>query len=301
MIKNLIRIPIALLILWVLGSYIGSWYLLSPHNQGINMPSELRDRDFESFSYEGSEGNHLSAWQKLHHKENPTVILLHGIKSNKLSLSSRALIYDSLGFNIIMLDSRGHGESESLPISFGWNESKDLISVIENIKNQGFNKIIIHGLSLGAATGFYTLAGRELAQAFISESCYLDLKSAFYNRMPDFPFKEIIYYPLIWFSEIKFGAPINELSPLEKAKNINAPTLFMYGDKEEVLPKNESEQLFYQLGTDKKKKIIFENADHVDFFNHSPDLYKKELSLFLKQHVKSGTVKKRVGKEKRGE
>lgn len=299
MIKNLIRIPILLIILWILGSYIGSWYLLKPHNQGLTMPKELSQLGFENQSYQGFENNHLSAWQKLNNPENTTVILLHGVKADKSSLSQRALIYDSLGFNVILLDSRGHGESESMPISFGWNESKDLRLIIENLNNQGYKNIILHGLSLGAATSFYTLAGREMAIALISESCYSDIQSAFYHRMPDFPFKSIVFYPLFWFCEIKIGESSSELNPAEKAKNINCPVLLMYGDNEKVLPIADSESIFENISSKSKKKIVFENADHIDFLKHNPKKYLKELSLFLKPYAKPRTAKNRSGKEKR--
>ena len=93
-------------------------------------------------------------------RQKATLILVHGIRSNKeayLALSKR--LADS-GYNSVIIDLRAHGESDGKYCTYGFYEKDDLKLFVDTIcKISGLNKNIgIWGQSLGGAIGLQTLA-----------------------------------------------------------------------------------------------------------------------------------------------
>jgi esterase/lipase superfamily enzyme len=67
-------------------------------------------------------------------------------------------MYYKMGFNILLVDQRSHGKSEGKYITFGVNESRDVLSWLEFV-NTKFSpeKVIISGISMGATTVLMSL------------------------------------------------------------------------------------------------------------------------------------------------
>ncbi len=61
-----------------------------------------------------------------------TILLFHGYRSSAAHDFSCAVeMYYKMGFNILMPDQRAHGKSEGKYITFGVNESRDVLSWLE--------------------------------------------------------------------------------------------------------------------------------------------------------------------------
>jgi len=108
----------------------------------------------------------------------PTIIICHGYRvSRDYMRSAAALAYTILGCNLLLFDFRGHGESESVAISLGNAEVRDLQAAIIVASQQPETlpgTIIIHGFSVGAAVALLTPPRREVA-AIIADSSYARL------------------------------------------------------------------------------------------------------------------------------
>ena len=52
------------------------------------------------------------------------------------------------GYNVLMFDIRGHGESEGSKISGGYYEKRDLLGAVEYVKGRGFERIGVLGFSM---------------------------------------------------------------------------------------------------------------------------------------------------------
>lgn len=104
-----------------------------------------------------------------------TVILAHGYTSQGKDMASFARFYhDKLGYNVLMPDARGHGQSEGNYIGFGWPDRKDyLIWIAKCIERVGEEaQIALHGISMGAAT-VMMVSGEDLPEQVkaIVEDC----------------------------------------------------------------------------------------------------------------------------------
>ena len=85
------------------------------------------------------------------------VVLLHGVMMNGQAMAdSVGQMYIDMGYNILAIDSRGHGDSEG-SVAMGYLESLDVWDWLTYLNNTyTCEKIIIHGVSLGGATTVFT-------------------------------------------------------------------------------------------------------------------------------------------------
>ncbi len=102
----------------------------------------------------------------------PTVVLCHGYRSSRADLRPGATVQYSLGFNVLLFDFRGHGASDSIITSGGYDEARDLEAAITAAGMQPEtlpDAIILHGFSMGAAIALLTAPCKEVA-AIIADS-----------------------------------------------------------------------------------------------------------------------------------
>ena len=104
----------------------------------------------------------------------PTVIICHGYRVTRSYLRPVAALQYSHGYNVLLFDFRGHGESESKATTGGNAEVRDLEAALLVASQQSETipgKIIIHGFSMGAAVALLTLPHPQVA-AIIVDSPY---------------------------------------------------------------------------------------------------------------------------------
>ena len=81
-------------------------------------------------------------------------ILVHGYLDSAAGLGYLAKEYANLGFSVLSVDCRGHGFSGGKYITMGYTDAYDVsLWIKEIVKRKGPSvKIILHGVSMGAAT-----------------------------------------------------------------------------------------------------------------------------------------------------
>ena len=130
------------------------------------------------------------------------VICFHGYTSRGLNdYGSMAKFYNEQGFNLILIDTRNHGESEGKYTGFGVLDRFDAVKWIEfAIKTFGDDvKIFLHGDSMGGATVLMT-SGLDLpdnVKAIIADCAFTSAYEVFCHvlkrdyHIPKFPIMNI--------------------------------------------------------------------------------------------------------------
>ena len=101
-----------------------------------------------------------------------TVVMCHGYRASRSHLRQGAASVYSLGYNVLLFDFRGHGESDSIITSCGNAEVHDLEAAITVACLQPEtlpHGVILHGFSMGAATALL-LPPRSDVAAIIADS-----------------------------------------------------------------------------------------------------------------------------------
>ena len=89
-----------------------------------------------------------------------TLLMLHGIRDRKRNLLGRAREHAARGHRVIAVDSRGHGESSGRYLTYGVEEARDLVAVLDALaaRQPLVKPLAVVGSSYGAATALQLAA-----------------------------------------------------------------------------------------------------------------------------------------------
>lgn len=165
-----------------------------------------------------------------------TVILLHGLYQNRSMCIPYVDMYRDMGYNVLLIDQRGHGESGGSHTTWGLRETDDLDAWTEWLRGKdGGVKIGMHGISLGAAMALIysgTERGKNIS-FYVADSAYggmMELgkdKISAYTGDPRFlwgmDLVEPFFQSVLW---LRSGKTLSDIDPLEAVRRMTAPVLF---------------------------------------------------------------------------
>ena len=201
-----------------------------------------------------------------------TLIFLHGFSESRLAGLSYLNIYLNAGYNLLLVDSRAHGESGGLSVTWGVYEKHDVDQWVDWLRHR-FPKgtIGMHGISMGAATALLHAGLNESNKRvafYIADSAYSDLESLLADQMSQrlqlpgnippqvlLPYANTVTYLRARFT---FGAA----SPLRIVQQVTTPVLYIHGEADRLVPASMSQQL-YSMTKGQRQIQLFPRADHV--------------------------------------
>ncbi|GER90458.1 alpha/beta hydrolase [Dictyobacter vulcani] len=221
-----------------------------------------------------------------------TVIVAHGYNcSSKLNMGPFAQMYhEELGYNVLMPDARGHGESEGNYIGFGWHERLDYLKWIHLlIQRVGEDcEIALHGVSMGAATVLMT-SGESLPAhvkcvvadcAYTSANDILAYQGKRIYHLPAFP----IIPATSLVCKLRAGYFFGEASTLKQVEKTQVPVLFIHGEEDTFVPTEMADRLHAACPTT-KELILVPDAGHGISFNVDPAAYAGHVGKFLNKII----------------
>ena len=218
-------------------------------------------------------------------ENNKWAIVLHGYRSSPKSVLTIGEHFSKEGYNVLIPNMRGCGESEGKYIGMGWLDKDDLQGWIKLIVEQNENsEIILHGSSMGAATVLMA-SGDNLpsnVKAIIADSGYTSVWDIFASEakkrfnIPKFPVLNMFQV----VAQIRAGYNIKKASALDQVKKSKTPILFIHGDADDFVPEYMCEQL-YEAANCKKEKLIIEGAGHTDSKYKGPETYYNKIFEFI--------------------
>lgn len=263
-----------------------SHHELTEEEEWLEKSSKFKDVFTNSF-----DGLKLHAHEVVSNKNtNKWAVTVHGYMTDAFSLSTKALHYYDIGYNILAVDLRGHGKSKGNYIGMGYHDAKDLIEWLKYIVSKDSEcEILVHGVSMGAATVMIASSQEELPKnvKVIIEDCgyssaleqfKYQLKKLF--NVPSFPILNIANLIV----KIKAGYYLNEACPIECVKNSKVPMMFVHGDDDTFVPFYMLDEL-YEACTSEKKKLIIEGASHAHAESENPDKYWGEIDSFVNKYI----------------
>ncbi len=215
---------------------------------------------------------------------NRWAILVHGYGRDGTFAYDYAEEYLKRGWNVLVPDLRAAGESQGQFITMGALESRDVFGWSEMIlTKQPDAKIILHGVSMGAATVMMTAALAPKNLCAVVEDCgytsAYDMFTAQLNKIFGLP-----EYPVMPCANIvckfKTGVKISDAAPLEVVDKIAVPILFIHGDADDLVPFDMMGKL-YDKATAPKEKFIVAGAGHADAKRKDPAAYFDKVFTFL--------------------
>ncbi|WP_153731059.1 alpha/beta hydrolase [Sporosarcina obsidiansis] len=212
------------------------------------------------------------------------VILAHGFRNTGEDMGKLAKFYYDLGFDVLLPDSRGHGESGGDYIGYGWHDRLDYKQWIHFLTMYGEKQIILHGNSMGAATVLMT-SGEELpdeVKGIIADSAYSSVKEELAHQLkhiynlPSFPLLNVTSM----VTNIRAGYTFEEASVVNQVKKNTRPLLIIHGDTDDLVPTKMAQQIYDAAEGDKELWIV-PDAGHTKAYDNITIDYEKHVQSFL--------------------
>ena len=281
--KKLTKIVTLLLVIISLLIYLAGSYLTKAHHANIGaIPNDLKNA--RAVSFPSKSGSQLSGWFLEAKQGKGGVLLLHGIKSNRLQMLNRAKFLQKAGYDVLLFDFQAHGESEGEQITFGHLEALDAESAFDYLQDRlCYPSVGVIGVSLGGASAL--LGNVKLkAKALILESVYPSIEEAIDDRLE-------IYLGVIgsYFSPLltlqlqpRLGIGIDDLKPIEQLKKVKDAVMIVTGSADKHTTLAESKRMFEEANEPKELWVV-EGAGHVDFDELDREEYKERVLNFLEE------------------
>ena len=218
---------------------------------------------------------------------NHWAILVHGYGRDGRFAFDYAEEYLKRGWNVVVPDLRASGDSDGEFITMGALESRDVSGWAAKIVDADPEaRIVLHGVSMGAATVMMTAAFNPPNVVAVVEDCgYTDAYEMFAAQLekifglPEFPAMTCADV----VCKLKTGVKISDAAPIKVVDKISVPMLFIHGDADGLVPFAMMGKLF-DACTAPKEKFVVKGAGHADAKPSNPAAYFDRVFAFLEVH-----------------
>lgn len=244
------------------------------------------DLGAEAVQFQSQSGATIKGWFIGGKRGSGAVVVMHGVRSNRLSMLNRARFLSDAGFAVLLFDFQAHGESSGDRITFGYLESKDAQAAVEFMRAKApGERIGVIGVSMGGAATL--LASPSLAvDAMVLEEVYSSLYQATSNRLTArLGGWAVILTPLLtWQFALRSDVNADALQPIRKVGEIAVPKLFVAGAEDRYTTLEESRRMF-NAAAEPKELWIVEGAGHVDLYELKREEYERRILSFFSGHL----------------
>lgn len=216
-----------------------------------------------------------------------TIILLHGIRSYKEHFLILSQTLTTLGYNLVAVDLRAHGQSGGQHTTFGVKEKKDISQLIDSLfKEESINNIGIWGQSLGGAIALQAMAADERIKFGVIESAFSDFPTIVHDYVEyhsGFDIKPVTDYLIVRAGKIAAFVP-SEASPRKYGKEIHQPVLMVHGTEDAKVSLDYAKENYESIVSKNKKFVKIEGAGHLNIWQTGADDYFNAVFDFIEEH-----------------
>jgi uncharacterized protein len=235
----------------------------------------------QAVSFPSQSGSTIHGWYVPGSPAGGTVVLMHGIRANRLSMANRVGFLHSAGYAVLLFDFQGHGESTGRYITLGHLEALDAMAAVAYARQQQPGFVAAVGTSLGGAAALLGPSPLPV-DALLLEAVYTTIDKAVQNRlhMRLGVIGEWLAPLLLLQLKPRLGINVTDLSPLERIKQASAPLLIIGGAEDRHTTVADT-QLLFDAAPQPKSLWIIPGAAHVDFAAYAGEEYETRLLSFF--------------------
>lgn len=233
----------------------------------------------------------IAAWHIPARDASRAVIIAHGIggcRSRELTVSSMDLVQELVesGFTVLMLDLRGHGESDSAYMTYGLNERRDILGAVDWLLAHGYaaGSIGVLGFSMGGVAGIEAAAEEPAIAALVVDSAcadFLNMMQTHFQRFSKLPL--VFIYGSMLIGRFILGQDLSRLRPAETLRTIKAcQSLIFHGGKDNLVPLAHAQELA-QAG--QAELVVTPDVGHLGSYAANPRTYSRRVIRFFKANL----------------
>lgn len=258
-----------------------------PKRRIIDDTPEKADLSFNSVKFSDGMGE-IKAWYIPAKDSDKIIIIVPGFGANKSVLLDLAPPLHKEGFDLLMIDLRGQGESDSGPCTFGVEESRTILASIDWIKNNILTqrkRISIIGFSIGATAALIAATHSDKIDTIISEGAIYDLNSVIKKGMKQaIGILGLIYYPIVRMLYRHYtGISPKYVNLIDNSQDFRAKKIMIISDSLDKISDIESAKMFYKKIKGGRMLWEVEGAQHSQAFYKNQEEFIQRVVKYIRE------------------
>ena len=194
--------------------------------------------------------------------------------------------YSDSGYNVLVVDPRGHGLSDGRFNTIGFEESKDALAWVRFIHEEyGVRSVIFHGICIGAAAGMLALTSDDCPDyldAIVTEGMYANFACSMTNNL----IQRGRNYPLLlqcidfWMKHYTHHSMMT--GPIDVIHKLHKPLLMIQGAEDKASPAENGVKLFRKCPSAHKYFALMPRGGHSMLRYTDREKYDNTIKDFLK-------------------
>jgi uncharacterized protein len=280
----------AIAVSYLLTSFTVAYILWHPIRHAIHTSPGEYGLSYEDISFTSAVDNiPLKGWF-IDTPGEDAIVVLHGSNSardNYMNMEmSRELAVR--GYDILLFDFRGHGESGGDTFSLGNWETRDVAGALSYLKKRGAERVGVYAHSMGAATALLAAPGHPEVSTIVADSSFARLTTMIDDRVKQgTPFTDIIHPGVMAMSEIAFGTDPADTQPVLAISRLkDRSILLIHSSGDTVIPPSESQKLYEAgAGNPNLELWVAPGVGHTTAFADNREAYVERVTAFFGSHL----------------
>jgi uncharacterized protein len=250
-----------------------------------NPPTDL---NAQPVAFASGSGANVHGWWCPIQDSRGAVLLLPGIRSNRLSMVDRARFLIRAGYSVLLIDFQATGETKGDHITFGWKESRDVLAATDFVRHvEPTSHVAVIGSSLGGVAALLATPPLKV-DALVLEEVYPTIEIATRNRMENYlgAFGRMVTPLLLNQLQWQLGISASQLRPVDHISNVECQVFIISGEKDRKTRPPDTRMLVERARTPKQVWFV-PNAGHVDLHRAARQEYETRVLAFLAQMAKA--------------
>jgi dipeptidyl aminopeptidase/acylaminoacyl peptidase len=292
-VKRILAWATALVVLLLAGGYVGVSLLTAERltrstNHPLLIDPHRVSKDARAWSVRTSDGVTLRGWYLPTSERRQLIVLVHGMWSSWLEMAALGRDLHYHGYDVLLFDLRGHGQSDPSRLTLGRRERFDLRAVMSWAGSEGFtaDRVGWLGYSMGASTLLLEAAQNPGIKVVVMDSPYGNLPELLksqlsrHSQLPSW-FNPGILTAARWI----YGVRTDDLVPIRAARSWgDRPLLLIHGESDSIVPVSQAYQLAEAAGAS-CLTMTLPGVDHVQAYETDPQAYVSLIENFFQDHL----------------
>jgi fermentation-respiration switch protein FrsA (DUF1100 family) len=263
----------------------------------------------EDVSFRATDGLQLKGWwfdagalQKALGRIDRAVVFVHGRGQNRINSSFHpdkiAPLFLARGWDVLLFDLRGHGESEGDRYSLGEYEPRDIVAAVSFVTQKAGiqrHRVAIVGESLGAGSAIMTVGLDPSIGPVVTDSAYADGYTVVSEVGTNYTGLPSWFTPgIVVTSRLFFGLDVLSVRPAEVVReHPERAWLFIQCDADKTVFAHHGRDLRAASANPDTELWMVPGCDHVKAFTEHPVEWQQHVMTFLDRQIAKPTTASR--------